>query len=110
MIRIVAIVASLAGRRAVRRRPQLPTIRHAFEAVFAAVFDREPRPCDEVAHSAAHKCVATIGVRRDSRGDVHAETREVVNYIRAMGYGLERLKELPLSLRLIQFLLGNKQA
>lgn len=31
-----------------------------------------------------------------------ADTREVVNYIRAMRYGLERLKELPLSLRLIR--------
>jgi hypothetical protein len=44
---IIAIVASLSGRRAVRRRPRPPTVRHAFEAVFAAVFEREPRPCDE---------------------------------------------------------------
>ncbi len=39
----------------------------------------------------------------DARGrNVPRDVEEVVNYIRAMNYGLERLKELPLSLRLIR--------
>jgi len=32
----------------------------------------------------------------------HADVLEVLNYVRAMNYGLSRLKELPLSLRLIR--------
>jgi Fic family protein len=36
--------------------------------------------------------------RKAKRGDVH----EVVNYVRAVNYGLARLKDLPLSLRLIR--------
>jgi len=32
----------------------------------------------------------------------HADTLEVLNYVRAMTYGLSRLKELPLSLRLVK--------
>jgi Fic family protein len=32
----------------------------------------------------------------------HADTLEVLNYVRAMNHGLSRLKELPLSLRLIR--------
>jgi Fic family protein len=36
--------------------------------------------------------------RRGNKGDV----QEVVNYVRAMNYGLARLKDLPLSLRLIR--------
>src|SRR5438309_350915 len=39
----------------------------------------------------------------DARGrGVPRDVEEVVNYIRAMNYGLERLKGLPLSLRLIR--------
>jgi Fic family protein len=39
----------------------------------------------------------------DAKGnDIPKDVEEVVNYIRAMNYGLERLKELPLSLRLIR--------
>jgi len=39
----------------------------------------------------------------DARGkDIPKDVEEVVNYIRAMNYGLDRLKELPLSLRLIR--------
>jgi len=39
----------------------------------------------------------------DARGrDVPRDVEEVVNYIGAMNYGLERLKQLPLSLRLIR--------
>jgi cell filamentation protein, protein adenylyltransferase len=39
----------------------------------------------------------------DARGEeIPRDVQEVVNYIRAMNYGLERLKELPLSLRLIR--------
>jgi Fic family protein len=32
----------------------------------------------------------------------HSDTLEVLNYVRAMSYGLTRLKELPLSLRLVK--------
>ncbi len=35
-------------------------------------------------------------------GDRPKDVTEVVNYVKAMNYGLERLKELPLSLRLIR--------
>ncbi len=39
----------------------------------------------------------------DARGhDVPKDVEEVVNYVHAMNYGLARLKELPLSLRLIR--------
>jgi Fic family protein len=39
----------------------------------------------------------------DAKGyHVPKDIEEVVNYVRAMNYGLERLKELPLSLRLIR--------
>ena len=39
----------------------------------------------------------------DAKGkDIPKDVEEVVNYIRAMNEGLERLKELPLSLRLIR--------
>jgi Fic family protein len=39
----------------------------------------------------------------DAKGNtVPKDVEEVVNYIRSMNYGLERLKELPLSLRLIR--------
>jgi Fic family protein len=39
----------------------------------------------------------------DAKGnDIPKDVEEVVNYIRAMNYGLERLRELPLSLRLIR--------
>lgn len=41
--------------------------------------------------------------RRDLPGDVE----EVVNYIRAMNYGLDRLSQLPLSLRLIREIHGQ---
>ncbi|MGH9915592.1 MAG: Fic/DOC family N-terminal domain-containing protein, partial [Pyrinomonadaceae bacterium] len=34
--------------------------------------------------------------------DVPKDVEEVVNYVRAMNYGLQRLDELPLSLRLIR--------
>src|SRR3990167_8397387 len=34
--------------------------------------------------------------------EVHKDVDEVLNYINAMNYGIERLKELPLSLRLIR--------
>lgn len=44
----------------------------------------------------------------DARGqDVPKDVEEVVNYIRAINYGLERLKELPLSLRLIKEIHGE---
>lgn len=36
------------------------------------------------------------------RPDLPGDVEEVVNYVRAMNYGLERLSELPLSLRLIR--------
>lgn len=39
--------------------------------------------------------------------DVPKDVEEVVNYIRAMNHGLERLKELPLSLRLIREIHGK---
>jgi len=42
------------------------------------------------------------GRRRELPGDV----KEVVNHVRAMSYGLERLKTLPLSLRLIREIHG----
>lgn len=34
--------------------------------------------------------------------EIHKDVDEIVNYIRAMNYGLKRLKKLPLSLRLIR--------
>jgi Fic family protein len=37
-----------------------------------------------------------------ARRGKEADVQEVVNYVRAMNYGLERLRELPLSLRLIR--------
>lgn len=36
----------------------------------------------------------------------HADVLEVLNYVRAMNYGLSRLKELPLSLRLVREIHG----
>ncbi len=36
------------------------------------------------------------------RGDLPKDVEEVVNHVRAMNYGLERLRSLPLSLRLIR--------
>ncbi len=39
----------------------------------------------------------------DAHGqDIPKDVEEVVNYVQAMNYGIERLKELPLSLRLIR--------
>jgi len=38
----------------------------------------------------------------DETGDAPKDVSEVVNYVRAMNYGLERLDKLPLSLRLIR--------
>jgi len=35
-------------------------------------------------------------------GEMHKDVDEVINYISAMNYGLDRLKELPLSLRLLR--------
>ena len=35
-------------------------------------------------------------------GELHKDVDEVINYITAMNYGLERLKKLPLSLRLLK--------
>jgi Fic family protein len=44
----------------------------------------------------------------DSKGrDFPEDIQEVVNYVRAMNYGLERLKTLPLSLRLIREIHGK---
>jgi Fic family protein len=44
----------------------------------------------------------------DSKGrEFPKDIREVVNYVRAMNYGLERLKTLPLSLRLIREIHGR---
>jgi len=44
----------------------------------------------------------------DSKGrEFPKDIQEVVNYIRAMNYGLERLKTLPLSLRLIREIHGK---
>jgi cell filamentation protein, protein adenylyltransferase len=44
----------------------------------------------------------------DSKGrEFPKDIREVVNYVRAMNYGLERLKTLPLSLRLIREIHGK---
>lgn len=39
--------------------------------------------------------------------EIHNDVDEVINYISAMNYGLKRLKELPLSLRLIKELHGK---
>src|SRR5207247_11275688 len=39
----------------------------------------------------------------DAKGEEHPkDVEEVVNYVRAMNYGLKRLDELPLSLRLVR--------
>ena len=38
----------------------------------------------------------------DGRGEHPLDVEEVVNYVRAMNYGLKRIQELPLSLRLIR--------
>jgi hypothetical protein len=39
----------------------------------------------------------------DAKGaDVPKDVEEVVNYVRAMNFGIQRLEELPLSLRLIR--------
>src|SRR5690606_26588048 len=38
----------------------------------------------------------------DEQGTKSLDVREIVNYVNAMNYGLERMSELPLSLRLIQ--------
>jgi Fic family protein len=35
-------------------------------------------------------------------GEIHKDVDEILNYIKAMGYGLKKLEELPLSLRLIK--------
>jgi Fic family protein len=44
----------------------------------------------------------------DARGrDLPKDVEEVVNYVRAMNYGLERLRKLPLSLRLIREIHGE---
>jgi Fic family protein len=44
----------------------------------------------------------------DSKGrEFPKDIREVVNYVRAMNYGLERLKTLPLSLRLVREIHGS---
>lgn len=37
-----------------------------------------------------------------ARRDMPADVPDVVNYVRAMNYGLDRLRSLPLSLRLIR--------
>lgn len=38
----------------------------------------------------------------ESRGDVQGDIREVVNYVRAMNAGLDRLRSLPISRRLVE--------
>jgi Fic family protein len=44
----------------------------------------------------------------DAKGEEHPkDVEEVVNYVRAMNYGLKRLDELPLSLRLIREIHGK---
>lgn len=44
----------------------------------------------------------------DAKGEEHPkDVEEVVNYVRAMNYGLKRLDELPLSLRLIREIHGE---
>ncbi len=44
----------------------------------------------------------------DSKGEAHPQdVAEVVNYVRAMNYGLQRLGDLPLSLRLIREIHGE---
>ena len=44
----------------------------------------------------------------DAKGEEHPkDVEEVVNYVRAMNYGLKRLNELPLSLRLIREIHGR---
>lgn len=35
--------------------------------------------------------------------EIHKDVDEILNYINAMNYGIERLKELPLSLRLVKY-------
>lgn len=39
---------------------------------------------------------------RIENAEIHKDVDEILNYINAMNYGIERLKELPLSLRLIK--------
>src|SRR5690348_13412733 len=44
----------------------------------------------------------------DQKGEEHPkDVEEVVNYVRAINYGLKRLEELPLSLRLIREIHGK---
>ena len=48
-------------------------------------------------------------LRAEARGqglEIHKDVDEILNYIQAMNYGLERLKTLPLSLRLIKEIHG----
>jgi Fic family protein len=65
---------------------------------------------EAVASSRIEGTQATLSEVMDAQaigGDVDGDIREVVNYMNAMNFGLERLKELPLSKRLVEEIHGK---
>ena len=66
------------------------------EAVLSSQIEGTQSTLDDVL---AYELAGTLGVHRD--------VEEVVNYVKAMEYGLQRLTTLPLSLRLIREIHGE---
>jgi len=71
--------------------------------LFVAMYVRQEAVLSSQIEGTQSTLEDVLAFEMDTRGQEHPkDVQDVVNYVRAMRYGLDRLKELPLSLRLIR--------
>jgi len=75
--------------------------------LFVAMYVRQEAVLSSQIEGTQSSLDDVLAYEAGARGEQPKDVEEVVNYVRAMNYGLARLKELPLSLRLIREIHGE---